>query len=327
MDPSTFVIGIDLGGTFIKGATLDANGTVIFEGRLGTEVVEGRKRVLQNLAQLIGDLRKMSPGRSLVGVGLGIPGAIDFKEGRIIQSPNFPGWDGFPIRSAVEETVGVPVIVENDANAAAVGEGWVGAARTLENFLLITLGTGVGGGLVLGGKLWYGESGKAGEIGHMQITPDGPPCGCGSRGCLEVYASWPALVRMAKEEWSRLRENGTVDSAPPPWKSAFEVAEAAGRHDPIAKAAFAEMAYYLGIGIANVSNLLDLNYFILSGGVSNALPLFETALRQEVARRAFGMTEAEALKRIEIRQALLGESAGMIGAAYLALQATQRFNV
>ncbi|WDT82259.1 MAG: ROK family protein [Candidatus Manganitrophus sp.] len=130
---------------------------------------------------LIADLCKMSGGRSLAGVGLGVPGALDFKEGRIIESPNFPGWDNFPIRSQVEKAVGVPVVIENDASAAAMGERWVGAAQNVDNFLLITLGTGVGGGLVLGGKLWPGETGKAGEIGHMKITPDGPPADAAQR--------------------------------------------------------------------------------------------------------------------------------------------------
>lgn len=320
---SACVIGIDLGGTFIKGAALDRTGKILSEGRTVTEVAEGRERVLHNLIHLIEELHGSGGAESLAGVGLGVPGALDFKEGRIIESPNFPGWDDFPIRSAMEEAIGVPVILENDANAAAVGEGWVGAARNQENFLLITLGTGVGGGLVLGGKLWYGETGKAGEIGHMQIVPDGLQCSCGAKGCLEVYASWSALVRMAQEEWSALRSKGAIESARPDWKTALAVAEAAERADPVAKAAFTKMAFYLGIGIANVSNLLDLNYFVLSGGVSNAFPLFEEPLRQEVARRAFGMTEAEALKRIQIRRSLLGESAGMIGAGYLALQAAQ----
>ncbi|MDC4224400.1 MAG: ROK family protein [Candidatus Manganitrophus sp.] len=198
---STCVIGIDLGGTYIKGAALDLTGQILSEGKIATEVAQGQERVLNNVTGLIADLCKMSGGRSLAGVGLGVPGALDFKEGRIIESPNFPGWDNFPIRSQVEKAVGVPVVIENDASAAAMGERWVGAAQNVDNFLLITLGTGVGGGLVLGGKLWPGETGKAGEIGHMKITPDGPPCGCGSTGCLEVYASSTALVRMAEEEW------------------------------------------------------------------------------------------------------------------------------
>jgi glucokinase len=318
---STCIIGIDLGGTFIKGAALDLYGKVLSEGRVETEVAQGQKRVLENVSRLVADLREMSAAKTLVGVGLGVPGALDFKEGKIVESPNFPGWNNFPIQSAVEKAVGVPVIIENDANAAAMGERWVGAAQRLDNFLLITLGTGVGGGLVLGGKLWSGETGKAGEVGHMKITPDGPRCGCGSTGCLEVYASSAALARMAQEEWSRVHGGAVM---PTNWMTSSGLAEAAEQHHPIAEMVFDKMAYYLGIGIANVANLLDIHHFILSGGVSNAFPLFEQPLRQEMARRAFGMTPDEAFKRIKIRRALLGESAGMIGAGYLVLLSTQR---
>ncbi len=314
MDLSTCVIGIDLGGTYIKGAALDLAGKILSEGKIETEVAQGQERVLENVARLVADLRKSSRLQSLAGVGLGVPGALDFKEGRIIESPNFPGWDNFPIRSQMEKAVGVPVIIENDASAAAMGERWIGAAQNIDNFLLITLGTGVGGGLVLGGRLWSGETGKAGEVGHMKITPDGPPCGCGSIGCLEVYASSTALVRMAREEWRR----GQGSVVPPAeWITSLDLADAAEHQDPIAVAVFEKMAYYLGIGIANVANLLDIHHFILSGGVSNAFHLFEEPLRQEVARRAFGMPPQEALKRIVIRRALLGESAGMIGAGHL----------
>lgn len=319
---STCVIGIDMGGTYIKGVALDPKGKILSEGRIETEVAQGHARVLKNVARLATDLHEMSAAESLAGVGLGVPGAVDFKEGRIIQSPNFPGWDDFPIRSAIEKEVGVPVIIENDANAAAMGERWVGAAQNLDDFLLITLGTGVGGGLVLGGKLWYGETGKAGEVGHMKITPDGPRCGCGSTGCLEVYASSPALVRMAAEEWNR-EYNNAAPAPPMRWKTSSDLADAAEQHDPVAEAVFAKMGGCLGIGIANVANLLDLNHFIISGGVSNAFRLFEQPLRQEVARRVFGMTPEEALKRIEIRRALLGENAGMFGAGQLALLAAQ----
>lgn len=311
---SACIIGIDLGGTYIKGAALDSKGKVLSEGKIETEVALGQTRVLENITGLIADLKRRSGAGSLGGVGLGVPGALDFKEGRIIQSPNFPGWDDFPIRSVIEKAVGVPVIIENDASAAAMGERWVGAARNLDNFLLITLGTGVGGGLVLDGTLWSGETGKAGEFGHMKITPDGPRCGCGSTGCLEVYASSTALVRMAQEEWNRAHG----DPLPPAdWMTSSGLAEAAERHDPIAEAVFRKMAFFLGIGIANVANLLDIHHFIISGGVSNAFHLFEQPLRQEAARRAFGMTPEEAFKRIDIRRALLGESAGMIGAGHL----------
>jgi glucokinase len=310
---SEYVIGIDLGGTFIKGAAFDPTGKILSEEKAPTEVALGKDGVVQNIVGLISRLKQKNPGR-LAGVGLGVPGALDFKEGRIIQSPNFPGWEDVPIRAWVEKEVGAPVILENDANAAAMGERWVGAARDLDHFLLITLGTGVGGGLVLNGRLWRGVYGKAGEIGHMKITEDGPRCGCGNRGCLEVYASSKALVRMAKEQWKNKRKK-----TPFPFMTSDKLAKGAEEGNPIARRAFEEMAAYLSIGIVNIVNLLDIDRFIIAGGVSNAFYLFEPSLRQEVADRVFGMDTKEALKRIEIRRALCGENAGMIGAGYLAL--------
>ena len=313
---SDYVIGIDLGGTLIKGASFDRDGKILAEEKAPTEAAAGQKRVIQNLVQVVGRLKKKSGAGGPAGVGLGVPGALDLKEGRVIQSPNFPGWKDVPIRAWVEKEIGAPVVIENDANAAALGERWIGAARRLDHFLLITLGTGVGGGLVLQGKLWRGVYGKAAEVGHMKITDDGPRCGCGARGCLETYASSGALVRMAKERW---RERKFKEKFPTELKTAEGVAGRAERGDPAAKHVFSRMAFYLGIGIANIVNLLDIDRFILSGGVSNGFHLFETPLRRQVASRVFGMAPEDALKKIEIRKAICGENAGMIGAGYLAL--------
>jgi len=318
---SKCVVGIDLGGTYIKGALFDLSGKLLTEGKIETEVARGEEQVIRNIATLVNRLKASRPNEILSGVGLGVPGALDFKNGRVIQSPNFPGWEDVPIREKAQKALGVPVVIENDANAAAMGEVWVGAARRLDHFLLITLGTGVGGGLVLNRKLWYGEAGKGGEVGHMRVTPDGPLCGCGQRGCLEVYASSSALSRMAKEKWNETQ----ADAGPFPsgFETAQGVAERAERGDPMALAAFSNLALYLGIAIANIANLLDIHHYILSGGVSNAFPLFREALRKEVAPRVFGMDLETADKTIRIEKALCGENAGMLGAGYLALLASE----
>lgn len=320
---SKCVVGIDLGGTFIKGAVFDLSGKVLAEGKLQTEVPAGQARVIQNIVALVTELRQRCRNEVLAGVGLGVPGALDFKDGRVIQSPNFPGWENVPIRSWVQKELGVPVVIENDANAAAMGEMWVGAARRLDHFLLITLGTGVGGGLVLNQKLWYGKSGKGGEVGHMRITLDGPPCGCGQQGCLEVYASSSALIRMAKEKWNEVKKGGHAEPFPSGFETAQGLAECAERNDPMARAVFEKLAFYLGIGITNVANLLDIHHFILSGGVSNAFHLFQEPLRNEVASRVFGMDRETAYKIICIEKSLCGENAGMLGAGYLALLASE----
>lgn len=319
---SKCVVGIDLGGTYIKGALFDTSGKILAEGKLETEVALGQERVIQNIISLVNRLRERCSSETLVGIGLGVPGALDFKNGRIVQSPNFPGWENVPIRAWIQKALAVPVILENDANAAAMGEMWAGAARQLDHFLLITLGTGVGGGLVLNRKLWYGENGKGGEVGHMRITPDGPPCGCGQHGCLEVYASWSALIRMAKEEWNEVKK-GHSEPFPSRFETVQGLAAGAEKGDPLARTVFSKLAFYLGIGITNVANLLDINHFIISGGVSNAFHLFKEPLRMEVASRVFGMDRETAYKTICIDKALCGENAGMLGAGYLALLASE----
>ncbi len=319
---SKCVVGIDLGGTYIKGAVFDPSGKVLAEGKLETEVALGQDRVIQNIVTLVNRLKQRSGNDVLAGVGLGVPGALDFKNGRIIQSPNFPGWENVPIRAWVQKELAVSVVIENDANAAAMGEMWVGAARRVPHFLLITLGTGVGGGLVLNQKLWYGETGKGGEVGHMKISPEGPPCGCGQQGCLEVYASSSALIRMAKEKWNALKK-GHAEPFPSFFETAQGLAEGAERNDPVARAVFSELAFYLGIAITNVANLLDINHYIISGGVSNAFHLFQEPLRKEVASRVFGMDRETAYKTIRIEKALCGENAGILGAGYLALLASE----
>src|SRR5581483_11396421 len=151
------VAGIDLGGTYIQGALLDLSGNLLTEGKIETEVARGEEQAIRNLAALANRLKASPPNETLSGVGLGVPGALDFENGRVLHSPNFPGWKNVPIREWAQRALRVPVVIENDDNAAAMGEVWVGAARRLSHFLLITLGTGVGGGLVLNQKLWYGE--------------------------------------------------------------------------------------------------------------------------------------------------------------------------
>lgn len=320
---SKCVVGIDLGGTYIKGAVFDPSGKLLDEGKLETGVALGQERVIQNIVTLVNRLKERCSSETLAGVGLGVPGALDFKNGRIVQSPNFPGWENVPIRAWIQKELAVPVVLENDANAAAMGERWVGAARQLDHFLLITLGTGVGGGLVLNRKLWYGENGKGGEVGHMRITPDGPPCGCGQQGCLEVYASWPALIRMAREKWSEVQKGGHAEPFPSRFETVQGLAQEAERGDPVAQAVFSKLAFYLGIGITNVANLLDINHYIISGGVGSAFHLFHEPLRREVASRVFGMDRETAYKTIRIEKALCGENAGMLGAGYLALLASE----
>jgi len=195
-----FSIGVDLGGTNLRIAAVDEQGTLMEKITLGTKTVLGRDQVLNNMCDAIQQTsEKYKASANLLGVGIGVPGIMDKQTGMMRESPNLPGWADYPVRAEIERRLGTPVILENDANAAAFGEKWLGAGRHVSDLAMLTLGTGVGGGIVMDGEIWHGMSGMAGEFGHMTVEPAGPQCGCGNRGCLEQYASATAVMRMARE--------------------------------------------------------------------------------------------------------------------------------
>jgi glucokinase len=313
-------VGVDLGGTMIKSLAVDETGRVVAGASRPTEVHAGQDRVVRNLAAVVQELAENPAAKAgmIKPVGVGVPGLLNVEKGLVISSPNFPRWEGFPLRDRLEAAIGRPVLIENDANAAAIGEQWQGAAVGLKDFLFITLGTGVGGGVVLDGRLWRGPGGRAGEFGHVKVVAEGgEPCGCGSRGCLERYASASALERYVldalpggvKSDLQRLAFDrpDAVDSA--------MIAQAAEAGDEAARAAYRRFAVYLSMGIASVVNLLDLRYFILGGGVSGAFDLFSPWLRDEVAARIYGVS----MDAIHILKARCGNEAGSLGMAHLAL--------
>ncbi|MGZ4733899.1 MAG: ROK family protein, partial [Terriglobales bacterium] len=195
-----FSIGVDLGGTNLRIAAVNQQGDLMEKVTLGTRVALGKDHVIHEMCDAIRQLAaKYRDGAALQGIGIGVPGIIDMKTGMLRESPNLPGWAESPVQAQIEGLLGTRVILENDANVAALGEKWLGAARDVDDMAMLTLGTGVGGGIVLKGRIWHGMTGMAGEFGHMTVEPEGPPCGCGNRGCLEQYASATAVVRMAKE--------------------------------------------------------------------------------------------------------------------------------
>src|SRR5271165_3998058 len=195
-----FAIGVDLGGTNLRIAAVDEQGTLVEKVTLGTKVSLGRDRVIDDMCDAIEHvLEKYRNSATLLGIGIGVPGIIDMQSGLLRESPNLPGWADYPVRAEIERRLKTVVILENDANVAALGEKWLGAAKDVDDMAMLTLGTGVGGGLVLRGSIWHGMNGMAGEFGHTNVEPEGHPCGCGNRGCLEQYASATAVVRMARE--------------------------------------------------------------------------------------------------------------------------------
>jgi len=311
------VIGIDLGGTFIKAALVDSRGRILARMKRPTEAAMGRERVVDNVFSIVRDLKAIS--RSLGGIsalGMGIPGVIDIRRGVISTSPNLPGWENIPIRKLLSRRIGMPLYLENDANAAALGEKWMGAGKDVQNFCFITLGTGVGGGLVLDGRIWHGADGMAGEVGHMTIDPHGPRCNCGNRGCLEMYASTKALQRMIRQAQSSGKRSRFFGQIRDQEISGDVIHRAAKGGDRVSRDAFARMGSALGIGIASLVNLLNLEKVVVGGGLSASWKFFLPALREEVAARAF----AAPARRARIVRATAGEDAGVLGAAYIAWQ-------
>src|SRR6266404_58142 len=229
-----FSIGVDLGGTNLRIAAVDEHGALVEKITLGTKVSLGRDHVIADMCDAIQRMsEKFKNSAPLLGIGIGVPGIIDMQTGLVRESPNLPDWVDYPARAAIEQCLKTVVILENDANVAALGEKWLGAAKDYDDMAMLTLGTGVGGGLVLGGTIWRGANGMAGEFGHTTVEPDGHICGCGNHGCLEQYASATAVVRLAREAFSpaifeelRLRSMVYAATAPPDPSASHEGASA-----------------------------------------------------------------------------------------------------
>lgn len=312
-------IGVDLGGTNIRAGIVDAEGRILNRIENSTSVQNGKDTVIERLIEGIKSLKDDARGKTLevLSVGLGAPGIISIEKGIIAISPNLPDWVNVPLRDIVEEKTGIHAVLENDANAWAFGEKWVGEGRGLQDFIMITLGTGVGGGIIHKGEILHGADGMAGEIGHMTVNPDGPKCGCGNHGCLEVYASARGITDRAigaieAGGETKLREitEGNI------YKINSEmVYQAAKEGDSLARDIIREMGRYLGIGIASLINIFNPEAIIIGGGVKDAWDLFIEPLKKEVQVRAFSIPAEKA--RI-IRSTI--SDGGLIGAAGLALK-------
>jgi glucokinase len=299
-----YVIGIDLGGTNLRVGAVTQQGEILEKVETSSEVHKGRGRVVELLLDALKEVRKSLQGIQLSTVGLGIPGVINLAEGIVVQSPNFPDWIDFNLKACLEGNLDVPLWIENDANAAALGELWLGAGKEHKNFCCLTLGTGVGGGIIVDGKILHGADGMAGEIGHIVVDPEGPPCGCGSYGCLEVYASATGLIRMAV--------GADLKTAP----TAKDLHILAEKGNLEARRIFTQMGYYLGIGLTTLIQLLNVELIILGGGVVDSWDYFVPEAEKQIQKRAYKTLA----RRVKIRRALCGGDAGILGAAYVALQ-------
>jgi glucokinase len=322
-------IGIDLGGTSLRVGLFDSSLRELDRETLVTRVKDGPDAVVADMAECVCRLRKKCAGsRGVRGIGIGSPGPLNLELGTLGLLPNFPGWDGYPLRDSLSRATGLPVHLESDSNAAAVAEWKLGAGRRaqVDSLAMITLGTGVGSGLILDGRIWHGMVGMGGELGHASIDRNGPPCPCGSRGCLEMYASANGLLRFA-------RAQAIVSDATVAFRqfadreegfSAQDVARLAEIGDVSAQRCFEQLGECLGLGLASLTNILDLPLIIIGGGLAGAWSLFSPSMfaavhSYSIVYRLGAPAQREIMEanRTFIRPAQLGPSAGLLGAALL----------
>lgn len=315
LEKDSFVLGIDLGGTNIKGAILSLEGEVIIKNEIPTLAKGGPEAVADRIVYMARQLQGEAglPKRKLIGAGLGVPGQIDCAEGCVLCSGNLD-WQEVRLVAMVAKNLEMPVFIENDATAAALGEKWRGAGKDARNCVMLTIGTGIGGGIVLGDSVYRGVSGYAAEIGHMVILADGPECSCGNKGCLEALASAKAMLKKAREAISNGERSLLANYQDFGVKEIFC---AAANGDALSLRIIDSAAYYLGIGIGNLINIFNPEVIIVGGGVSGAGEALFSPLRKYAMQNSLIAPRSV----VQIVSAQLGNDAGFIGAGAVALQA------
>ncbi len=312
---SDYAIGVDLGGTNLRVATIHKSGEIMERLSVPAKVHEGPGNLLGRIGatvnQAIDQLK--TKGQEPVGVGIGVPGIIQMDRGFVEDAPNL-GWKNLPVRKHLEKILKCTVILENDANAAALGEKWMGSGQGTNHLCLLTLGTGVGGGFIMNGKIWHGFRGMAGEVGHVNIYPDGVACNCNGQGCLEQYASAQAIVREGEKAARKglspklrheLGRSGKL--------TAKTVGHQARQGDNVAQAIYADAGKALGIALGTIMSLLELPLYLLNGGVAAAWDLFAPAMFAQLEKGAYMYRTGG----IRVESGKLKEDAGLFGAAYL----------
>lgn len=323
---STFSIGIDLGGTNLRAAAFTSDWERLGAVSIPTRVKDGPDAVLDDMCMAVRELRaEHGQDRRLVGVGLGSPGPLELPLGRLLAPPNLPGFEGLELKTELERRLQDPVVVECDANAAALAECHAGAGKAtgFQSLCMLTLGTGVGNGIILNGRIWHGFAGMAGEAGHVPVYHDGLLCGCGTRGCLEQYASATAIARAGKSlvivnSRDGDRYNGS-DSI-----TARSVAETAEAGDRESRAIYDEVGDALGIGLASLVSTLNLPLYVVGGGVAAAWKLFAPAMFEAIERDSYiyrlskpADVNAVEKAKTNVVPAQLGSDSGLLGAAML----------
>ena len=319
-----FAVGVDLGGTNLRIAAVDDAGALLEKVSLPTRSTQPREPVIREMCDAIQALTaKLAGAGKMAGIGVGVPGIIYMETGTLRQSPNLPGWENFPVRQEIEALLGTRVWLDNDANVAALGELWLGAGKGSRSLCMLTLGTGVGGGLVFDGEIWHGFLGMAGELGHIVVSENGVRCACGGQGCLETESSATAIVRKAREAIEAGRSPGLSRAAQEgrdqegrelTSELVFETAQAG---DAACRAILESAGRYLGIALAGLVNTLNLPLYVIGGGAAAAWDLFSPAMFEELRRRSYIFSEGTT----RVERALLKADAGLYGAARLALSA------
>lgn len=310
------VCAVDLGGTNLRAANIDSTGRIHERVRNLTPKSAGAEAVVNSVAAAVRECEAaaVKRGAEIQAVSVVVPGTVLIDTGLVVNAPNLNSLQGFELGPALEDALGRSVLLENDANAAGLGEMWQGAARGYQTILCLTLGTGVGGGIILDGRLWRGADGTAGELGHITVEPfGGLPCKCGNTGCLEVYASATAIVRLARERLAQ-HPGSRLHSIDRGGLTSEEVFGAALGGDELALDVFRIAGVYLGVAMASYINIFNPEMIVIGGGMSAAWEMFAAHARAEVLRRAFRVPA----QQCRIVRAECGDDAGLIGAAWLA---------
>lgn len=307
-------IGIDVGGTNVKIALVNDKGNILYSNSVPTRAEMGYEYTVNNIKQAIRDLITETGVTNIEGIGFDFPGQIDYKNGIVRLAPNIPGWVNIPIAKIIEDEFKIPTRIDNDVHCAALGELKFGAGQDCENFICMTVGTGIGSGIVINGKLVRGASNAAGELGHIKLQMhEGPLCGCGDYGCLEAFASGPSIVAMAEEYISGGKSTKFREMASGGEITPYIVAEAAKLGDPVAKRIFTKVGEYIGFGLASVVNLLNPEKIIIGGGVADAGDILIEPIKETIKKRAMVVAGSA----VEIVPAKLANTAGVIGASLL----------
>ena len=312
-----WLLGIDIGGTTIKLAFIDKKGVIVHKWEIITRTVENGLHIVSDIGKSVRAKLTEWQGGNLIGVGMGAPGPVDFETGSIYVAVNI-GWKDYPLKELLEKELGIPAVVDNDANIAAFGEFWKGAGKGTNDFVCITLGTGVGGGVIANKHLIHGISGAAGELGHITVKPEGgAPCNCGKTGCVETIASATGIVRLAMDEIKKnpnsaiaslFNETGAITSK--------DVVDCAASGDQASQKVLDEVAKYLGLAAANVGNIINPDMIVFGGGVSKAGDIILKPIEKYFKQYAFPRVAVST----ELKVASLGNDAGIIGAAGLIMQ-------